>query len=41
MSKKQVAGTPVIRNKKAARKFEILEKVECGIALWGLSLIHI
>lgn len=29
---------PVIRNKKASHKFEILEKIECGIVLLGTEV---
>jgi SsrA-binding protein len=35
MSKKQVESSPRIRNKKARFKYEILEKLETGMALTG------
>lgn len=38
MSRPAPKQTPVIRNKKAARKFEILEKFECGIVLKGTEV---
>lgn len=38
MSKQAPGRHPVIRNKKAARKFEILEKIECGIVLRGTEV---
>lgn len=38
MSKSPPGRHPVIRNKRASLKFEILEKVECGIALRGTEV---
>jgi SsrA-binding protein len=38
MSKATPEKTPVIRNRKASHKFEILEKLECGIVLKGTEV---
>lgn len=38
MSKSDGAPQPSIRNKKASFKFEILEKIECGIVLRGTEV---
>jgi SsrA-binding protein len=38
MAKKPANQTPSIRNKKAHHKFEILEKVECGLVLRGTEV---
>ena len=35
MVKKKPKSPPVIKNRKAAFRFEILDTFECGIALWG------
>ena len=38
MSRPTDNKTPVIRNKQASRKFEILDKLECGIVLKGTEV---
>ncbi|HRX85489.1 MAG TPA: SsrA-binding protein SmpB [Phycisphaerae bacterium] len=38
MAKKQPNQPSGIRNKKASHKFEILEKIECGVALRGTEV---
>lgn len=38
MGKSDGASQPSIRNKKASFKFEILEKIECGIVLRGTEV---
>lgn len=38
MAKKAAKQTPSIRNKKAHHKFEILEKIECGMVLQGTEV---
>jgi SsrA-binding protein len=38
MAKKPGTQTPTIRNKKASHKFEILQKLECGLVLRGTEV---
>ncbi|MCA9249952.1 MAG: SsrA-binding protein SmpB [Phycisphaerae bacterium] len=38
MSKNSKTESPSIRNKKASHKFEILEKIECGLVLRGTEV---
>ncbi len=38
MAKSASTQRPVIRNKKASFKYQILEKIECGIALQGTEV---
>ncbi len=38
MSRSTPKKTPVINNKQASRKFEILEKIECGLVLKGTEV---
>jgi len=38
MSKSSPVRTPQLRNRKAAMRFEVLEKVECGLVLVGAEV---
>ncbi len=38
MSKSSGATAPQIRNRKASFRFEIVEKLDCGLVLWGTEV---